>query len=379
MLESQMPIKEDVYFSYALPAIFFLFLGVFIFNRDIRIDNIFNRIEPVQASRLGYLLLCVSYFFDIIQFAGVSTFDSIISFTSYLKYIGVFCFLFTKDKMRYILIGIVYIQLAFIVLRGGVFIHFFIWSTYLFFFFVLIFKFSFWVRATFIFIAAPVLILVQGVKHEYRKATWEGNREAGVELFGELANREQTDEPFAQSSGVIRTVGRLTQGWHLGLTLKRVPQKEPFSNGDELISDITSSLIPRLFLPNKKVVGSQDKFYKFTGHRLWGSTSMTIGVLGDFYINFGRWGSFAGLFIFGAVIARLLFLFMRRYVLSDPINVIWVPFLLSYLIRANNDFYMVFNNMTKGFIIFLFINFLRKKLWPPRITIPAQRAGDSEM
>ena len=143
---------------------------------------------------------------------------------------------------------------------------------------------------------------------------------------------------------MINTVGRLNQGWHLGMVLKRVPAKEPFSYGEDLLSDLEGIILPRIFYPDKKIIGSQDKFEKFTGHTLVGGTSMTIGVLGDFYINFGRWGSFIGLFIFGAIMARSFYWFIKKYVVTDPINIVWLPFLFSYLVRANNDFYIVANN-----------------------------------
>ena len=89
---------------------------------------------------------------------------------------------------------------------------------------------------------------------------------------------------------------------------------------------------------------------------------MSIGILGDFYINFGWWGSVFMLFVFGAVIAKLLHFFIKYYVFNDPINIIWVPFLLSYLIRANNDFYIFFNCLLKGFLIFLVVNFIRHRI-----------------
>ena len=90
---------------------------------------------------------------------------------------------------------------------------------------------------------------------------------------------------------------------------------------------------------------------------------MTIGILGDFYINFGWWGSIIGLFIFGALISRFLFYFQVKFVKPDPINIIWVPYMLSYFVRADNDFYIMFNCMFKGFLIFLFVRFLEKNIW----------------
>ena len=186
------------------------------------------------------------------------------------------------------------------------------------------------------------------------------------DLIEKDAQKNQ-NEPFAKSNGVIRTVGRLTQGWHLGLILKHVPSRVSFSSGGEMLNDIVSSILPRVFFPDKKSINSQDKFYKYTGHRLRGSTSMSTGILGDFYINFGRTGSFIALFIFGAVIAKLLYFFMVRYVLPDPLNIIWIPLILTYLIRANNDFYTFFNGAVKGFILFLIINYLRHQLWGHKV------------
>jgi hypothetical protein len=214
--------------------------------------------------------------------------------------------------------------------------------------------------------AAPVLVLVQNVKTEYREATWEKDREGGVSLFEKIATeRTKRDEnkPLLKREGVMRTIARLNQGWHLGLTLRRVPAFQPFVNGEEMLGDIAASVTPRLFFPNKKEIHSNEKFRKYTGYKLSKDTSMTIGVLGDFYINFGKWGSFIALFIFGAAIARFLHYFQTKYVLTDPINIVWIPFLLNFLIRADNEFYTIFNCMVKGFLIFLFVLYVERNYW----------------
>jgi hypothetical protein len=362
ILSYQMPIEQGQYFQYTIGALSFLFAGVFLFNKDVDIREALTRIDPRQSNNLGYLLLAVSYGLDFFQLIGITSLSSIISFTSYLKYVAAFCFLFSKSKFNYFLIAVIYLQLGASVLSGGVFISFFIWSTFLFFFICLKYKFPFLLRAAFIIIAVPVLIVVQSVKDKYRAETWEGQREGGLNLFTELAAEEtkkNDGEPFSESKGVISTVARLSQGWHLGLTLRRVPKKEPYAEGNEMISDIAASIIPRIFFPEKKSVNSQDKFYQYTGHKLRGSTAMSIGVLGDFYVNYGIWGSYAMLFLFGVLIIKLFNWFMRRYVFPDPINIIWIPFILSYLIRGNNDFYIFFNGMIKGFLIFLAINYIR--------------------
>lgn len=361
VLSYQMPIEQDVYFGYAVPALFFLFAGAAFFLRDFDARRLLRMIDKYEAKRVGYYLLAISLTFDIIEFVGISAFSSIGSFTTYLKYLAAFCFLFTRSKFHYVLVGLIYLELAMKVIGAGVFISFFIWGTFLFLFVALSFRFPFWLRAAAIIIAVPLVVTIQTVKNEYRRLTWEGQHEGSVGLIQDLAEKNaEEDKPFTESKGVVSTMGRLSQGWHLGLALRHVPSRQDFANGLEMGIDIVSSILPRALFPAKKEVNDKKKFRKYTGHRLRGSTSMSIGVLGDFYINFGVWGSFVGLFIFGAIVAKLVNYFYKKYVIPDPINIIWIPFMLSYLIRANNDFYIFFNCLIKGFIIFLLVNLGRK-------------------
>ncbi len=370
-LRVQMPIKQDVLFAYAVPALSALFLGVFIFNKDIDVRELLKKIDQKKAVRLGYLLLIVSYTLDATKFLGVSALASLLSFTSYLKYLGVFCFLFSNSVRLYLLSALVYLQLMVIVLRTSVFIDFITWGTFLVFFISLKFQLSFFIRSLLFLGAIPIIILIQSVKDEYRKTTWATQSEGSVELFSELAQKkgkENLEGPFEKSEGVVRTIARLSQGWHLGLVLRKVPKREPFANGDEMISDIISSILPRFLFPQKKVVHTKEKFLKYTGHKLNRNTAMTIGILGDFYINFGRTGSFIMLFFFGAFIAVMVRYFLTKFVLSDPINIIWLPYFLSYIIRADNDFYIFFNSAIKGFIIFLIINYVRYQYFETKIS-----------
>ncbi|MBS1680695.1 MAG: hypothetical protein JST48_03200 [Bacteroidetes bacterium] len=360
-MKAYMPISQEMYFSYTLPAIFFLFLGVFLFQKEVNIKEYIHKISAKDAQKLGYVLLLISLFFDGLSFIGIPAIGSVASFTGQLKYLAAFCFLFSGSLFSYFLIGLIYIELAVLVLRTGVFVSFFIWSLYLVVFFGLKYSVSFWIRFLSFFLFIPVIITIQGVKEDYRKRVWSGKEEGSIGLISDLAEKHKPkdDEPFSRSKGIVRTIGRLCEGWHLGLTLKQVPKKVPISQGKEMLADIGSSVIPRLIVADKKSVNSQEKFFKYTGHKLRGKTSMSIGVLGDFYINFGRYGSYIGLFIFGAFISFFVRWFTVKYVIPDPINIIWIPFILSYLIRANNDFYIFLNALVKGFIIFLAIDYAR--------------------
>lgn len=367
-LRNYMEINQEIYFAYALPAVLALFAGIMIFNKKFDFRSLMDKINPQQAYRLAIVSIMVSFTFDFIQISGLS------SITEYLKYTGALFLLFSNYRLKYVAIIAIYLLLIIKVLEETIFLNLFIWSTYLFFMISLRWKFSFFTRTSFIVLAIPILVLVQSVKMEYRMMAWKGREEASVELFSELAREKQEQNrglSFWESQGVVRTVGRLTQGWHLGLVLRWVPLKTPYDNGKELLSDIGSSLLPRLLFPDKKVVGGKVKFKKFTGHTLWNGTSMTIGVIGDFYANFGWVGSLVGLFLLGTLISMFLNYFNKNFIEPNPIDIVWLPFIFNYLMRANNDFYMVFNGFLKGILIMFLIKYLVKRIWPePLLDLP---------
>lgn len=82
---------------------------------------------------------------------------------------------------------------------------------------------------------------------------------------------------------------------------------------------------------------------------------MTLGVIGDFYLNFGKTGTAIALFLFGYFIARVKRYFMHEFVYPNPINLIWLPFIFSYLIRPGNEFYMVLNHLFKSALVLIFV------------------------
>ena len=364
-----MTVSADTYFSFVIPALIFLFAGVYFFSiRKGLVIDFRHKIDPVQAGRYGWFLIALSFFFDFVAFLKIPFLLPLVSFTIYLKYVGCFCLVFTRSKVAILAIVLIYARLMIGVLAIGVFVDFFIWSAYLFLFVVLEYKFSFAMRLFAFLMIIPIITTVQGVKKEYREVVWSEKEEGSLELLLELseAQRAETNptENYFQSSTFLRTIGRLNQGWHLSMTLNHVPRHQPIVNGEELFTDITASLVPRFLAAEKKKVNDKEKFEKYTGHHIYGNTAMSIGVLGDFYINFGYWGAFIALFFLGVFVALVLKYFMRKFVLPNPMYLVWIPFLFSYLIRANNEFYIFFNNLVKGLILFFLIDFIFRRLFP---------------
>lgn len=369
ILRREFPISESELFSYLGPAIACLFAGAWIFNRDFDLSKTIVNITANEANRFGHFLLAISISVELMS-NFIPAFSSIHAITEPLRYAAVICYLFSVNFVNFFLITFVYALLARHAFQIGIFIELLTWSSIFFLFISFRYQYSFPLRLAFLLLTIPIILGIQSVKKDYKKLVFKGRAEAGVETLAELAILRQQNEKkgFADSYAVVSTVGRLNQGWHVSKVMNHVPLKVPFAKGKELVSDITSALLPRFFFPDKKTSGDRSKFRYYTGHKLR-RQSMTVGVLGDFYLNFGTFGACIGLFVFGALMSRFLTMFTEKFVLANPINIVWIPVVFNFWLRANNDFYTFINSSFKGFLVFLALNYFYYMLWPKQAEV----------
>jgi hypothetical protein len=75
-----------------------------------------------------------------------------------------------------------------------------------------------------------------------------------------------------------------------------------YAKGDTFIEAFLS-LVPRILWPGKPVrAGSPEIVTRFTGMQFGDFTSVGVGQILEFYINFGRWGVILGLLSYGVVV-----------------------------------------------------------------------------
>ncbi|WP_298780290.1 hypothetical protein [uncultured Polaribacter sp.] len=206
--------------------------------------------------------------------------------------------------------------------------------------------------------------MFQGIKNDYRQDTWQSSVDQSfmtkVNLLSNLFNYNSFvslfDTNFFQNDSILGMMSRLNQGWQTSMVMKHVPDNVDFAYGMEFVSDIEAVIVPRFLSPNKRKVNDYERFNYYTGYGLRKGTSMSVGIFGDFYLNFGYFGSFFALFIFGNLVSRLLLFFYKKFILRNHIYLIWIPYFFSYLIRPGNEFFMVLNHLVKALIIFYIIN-----------------------
>ena len=96
---------------------------------------------------------------------------------------------------------------------------------------------------------------------------------------------------------------RLNQNYLVGRVIRTIDsQQADFSNGGTLY-EAALALVPRILWPEKPVVaGSGNTVSRYTRLKFEGSTSVGIGQVMEFYINFGTLGVVAGFLIIGVLV-----------------------------------------------------------------------------
>lgn len=129
-----------------------------------------------------------------------------------------------------------------------------------------------------------------------------GERQAKLmELTSEL-------DAKAMSEGVGLMIGRLGYVEIFGSVLDYVPRSVPYEGGALWWDAISRPLMPRLFFPDKGAIDDSERTNKYTGLSFAGAergTSVSIGYMGESYIDFGAIGMMVPVFFLGLLYGRI--------------------------------------------------------------------------
>lgn len=162
-----------------------------------------------------------------------------------------------------------------------------------------------------IMIAAAVIVLVSAfwsvVKPEYRRYLNRGTdaQVVAVPISGRLSYLYDAATSFdgAQlSEGMERLVARHAYIEFIALTLANVPRGISHQDGQLTFAVVAHLTMPRFLFPNKPILPSDtDIMAKYTGLPMtWNEhTSISIGNLGELYVDFGPIGGLAAAGVIG--------------------------------------------------------------------------------
>jgi hypothetical protein len=275
----------------------------------------FQTISADIESKLGWRLLAigiVSYFFLLPVSALVPSLTAIASVLGSLLVLGFWVLLDASNKsnrLRTLLIVAMLPLLPLATLATGGFIGFgTVWALS-----VLSFLFVIARRKIWFYLAAPVVVFL-GLslfvtyfheRDDIREVVWDQN--TGVVQRLDSVFRLITDFQLldlSNESHLFALDQRLNQNYLVGVGVIRHRQGET-----ELMYGDTVpywAFIPRAVWPDKPSVGGGGEgVTKFTGITFAEGTSVGIGQVLEFYMNFGIAGVLSGFFVLGIILMRL--------------------------------------------------------------------------
>ena len=236
-----------------------------------------------------------------------------------------------------------------------------------------------WQMAVALVVSILGLSLLQSVKPDFRKSLVERQVSGPVESFTRLSalvwDKLRAGEIVDTSSDINDALVRFNQGWIIARIMRRVPAEEPYARGQTISDAVVFSIIPRFLFPDKKEGASRTLFAQFTGIELMVGTRMGLGIIGEFYANFGLWGGVIATFLYGCLIGWVFLLFADR----AQRNPLWWAVASTVLLPAVEPGFNVediLNHVTKAAVVLL----LLWKLVPPlqRLLSTSRRVGPDD-
>jgi len=162
----------------------------------------------------------------------------------------------------------------------------------------------------------------QTIKGDYRIFLSQGERSQTVNVSVSdrivwLLEAIPDVTPEKVFDGMEEGVERLSYVAFFGHAMEHVPKRAPHTNGKLWKEAVMHPLMPRLLFPNKPVINDSDRTNTYAGVIVAGvsqGTSISIGYMGESYIDFGKWGMFVPIFLWGWVLGICYFWFMRKSV-----------------------------------------------------------------
>ena len=353
-----MPVPEDVYFGYALPAGILFTLAITwpfassVTDEGAGLRNLLKRArQQLQANpKAGMYLIVVG----LIMFAINGFLPGPLRFVGTLFYFSAFAGVlyiyftpkFPRKKLLLSLFGAFVVGNAIV---GGMFTLVAYMGMTLFSFFFIGRKTSFFKKVLAFFAGAFLLILIQSVKHTYRQFIWTQPYEGSKALLftNLMVDRVSNLRELFTPDAFFIVYYRSNQGYNVSMVMRRFPRVVPHDNGARLSLSLAAALVPRLFWPDKPEAGGRANMKYYTGMtiRRW---STNVGPLGEAYAAFGVTGGIVFMFLLGLF---LRFFYRRVFVIGKkmPLLIFWIPVLFyQTTYSAESDTLQILNSLFKS-------------------------------
>ena len=225
------------------------------------------------------------------------------------------------------------------------------------------------------YLGLSVYVTYMRDRGEIRNVVWGG--QSLEDRMSRISQTAGTFEWFDPSNvaHLRRIDERMNQDWLVGAAVLRLSTTHEFAGGATLW-DAVLALVPRVLWPDKPVSGgSGDLVSHYTGIRFAEGTSVGVGQVLEFYINFGTIGVVLGFLALGAIITTLDGTARRRLLIGDHQGfVLWFLTGMS-LLQAGGSLVEISASAAGGILVATMVNryllpHLQKKYFVPAAPMP---------
>jgi hypothetical protein len=214
---------------------------------------------------------------------------------------------------------------------------------------------------------------------EIRGVVWGGEPLQGrvTRVYETINTLEWFD--LSNESHLTRIDERLNQNFLVGSAVEWLSLTNDYAHG-ETVWQALVAFVPRAIWPEKPVVaGSGDLVSEHTGIRFAEGTSVGIGHLMEFYINFGTGGVVFGFLIMG-VILTIIDLNAAQKLLQDD----WQKFALWYLtgisfLQVGGSLVEVTSSAAASVVVALLVNNALLYNFQRKRAVPTHATGSMDM
>jgi hypothetical protein len=367
-----MPIPEQQYFSFNLPAVILMGWGFFLFRKNSPDDasvvnpliaQLRKDILTIPPSTILTLTFVSLFSYSVSNFLPASV-RQVNTFLYYSLFASFFYIIFYKGFpfKKYLVLGFI-IFLVFDALRYGMFtIIAYMGGLFM---ILLLAGRKVLVSQKLMLIMTGVLFIVflQLFKLDLRRSRKKGEDPSITEVATRVVSTAQ-DSDFEEI--LFPMYFRMNQGFNIALVQKRIPSQLDYLGGDYLALSFASAFVPRLFWPDKPEAGGKANMRMYAGKNIT-TWSTNIGPIGEAYGNFGFLGGWFYIFAFGMFI-RVAYSIFISVCKQRTTFFLWMPPILFQTVYViETDSLQAFNSLIKG-AVFMFLMFkLFPTLFPTRI------------
>jgi hypothetical protein len=169
---------------------------------------------------------------------------------------------------------------------------------------------------------------------------------------------------------------RLSYIEYFGDTLLVVPEQAPHTYGELWLDAMVRPFMPRLLFPDKSVIHDSDRTRQYTGLMVAdheSGTSISIGYMGESYIDFGILGMMVIIFVFGFLLGRIYRWLVNGDQSRGLLGISLASAVLIQTALLESSITKVFGGLTVTLlVVWLFLHFVAPKYLGWMLVRPAQ-------